>query len=170
MKNLIRIQKKNKFTNDLLECFTYHSDGQLYWTSRSRPYQKYKFKPAGSINKNGYRYISVFNKKYLAHHLVWYFNHFKFPNLDIDHINGNRSDNRIENLRELPRHLNLANSNLSKGKLPRGVIKNGKGYMARIKFKNKSYYIKTFKTVEEAHMAYLKKRCELVKIEIVGAK
>jgi hypothetical protein len=45
----------------------------------------------------------------MAHRLVWFVVHGKFPDGDIDHINGNRSDNRIENLRDVTRRANLQN-------------------------------------------------------------
>jgi hypothetical protein len=45
----------------------------------------------------------------MAHRLVWFVTYGKFPNGDIDHLNGDRSDNRIENLRDVTRRANLQN-------------------------------------------------------------
>ena len=56
-------------------------------------------KKAGSINKNGYRTISVFGKVYYAHRLAFAFLNNRWPKKEIDHINLNRADNRRENLR-----------------------------------------------------------------------
>lgn len=47
----------------------------------------------------GYIYIALNHKKYLAHRLAWLYVYGAWPLNEIDHINGDRSDNRIENLR-----------------------------------------------------------------------
>jgi len=72
--------------------------GEFFWlvkTARSVPGQK-----AGWLNDSGYRLISVNGKKYRAHHLAWFFTHGVWPVDQLDHINGVRDDNRIDNLRE----------------------------------------------------------------------
>ena len=56
-------------------------------------------KPAGCIRSRGYIKISVHNKAYLAHRLIWMWRYGSFDNECIDHINGITSDNRLENLR-----------------------------------------------------------------------
>ena len=59
---------------------------------------------AGSVHSTGYVRIGVDGGKYTAHCLAWLYTHGVWPSDQIDHINGNRSDNRIANLRER-RHL-----------------------------------------------------------------
>jgi hypothetical protein len=52
---------------------------------------------AGCIAKStGYRVIGINGKPYLEHRLMWLYYHGYFPSVGIDHINGDRSDNRIE--------------------------------------------------------------------------
>jgi hypothetical protein len=54
----------------------------------------------GSLTTSGYRRICVFQKHYYIHRLVWFYVHKKWPAEYIDHINMDRSDNRLCNLRE----------------------------------------------------------------------
>lgn len=59
-------------------------------------------KPAGGAHWTGYRYIGVLGARHLAHKLAWLYVHGHYPQYpqeQIDHINRDRSDNRIENLR-----------------------------------------------------------------------
>ena len=67
---------------------------------------------AGCINMIGYRVIMVDNTLYLAHRLAWLYQYGNFPEDQIDHINGARSDNRIENLRGTTAHGNSTNLKL----------------------------------------------------------
>ena len=55
---------------------------------------------AGCLDRDGYIQISVDKKIYRAHRLIWLMHYGKFPDAEIDHINGIKNDNRIENLRE----------------------------------------------------------------------
>lgn len=54
---------------------------------------------AGGLNARGYLRISIRKKRYYSHRLVWLYVHGALPEHDLDHINGNKSDNRIDNLR-----------------------------------------------------------------------
>ena len=66
--------------------------------------------PKGWVCENGYMYVNTkFGNKVLAHRLAWLLHHGEWPKGDIDHINRNRSDNRIENLRDVSRSANLLN-------------------------------------------------------------
>ena len=59
-----------------------------------------KNKVAGCLHKSGYRQIKVNNVIYPAHRLIWVFHNGSIDeNMQIDHINGIKDDNRIENLR-----------------------------------------------------------------------
>lgn len=66
------------------------------------------------IGSNGYIYVSYRGKKYPAHRLAWFYFHGKWPKEDIDHINGNPSDNSIRNLREATRKQNSHNQRIRK--------------------------------------------------------
>jgi hypothetical protein len=75
--------------------FSYR-DGDLYWSDLAN--QKVRGKLAGSVNEKGYRKIEVNGKKYGAHQIVFALHHGYIPDC-LDHINGIKDDNRIENLR-----------------------------------------------------------------------
>ena len=64
---------------------------------------------AGSTNSTGYVHIKIRQKRYKAHRLAWLYNYGKFPEDQIDHINGLRDDNRIINLRAVTRTENARN-------------------------------------------------------------
>ena len=104
------------------------------------------------INDQGYIIAFLFGKKYRAHHLAWLYVHGVLPKGQIDHINGNRTDNRIENLREVSNQDNLKNSKLyntnKTGHVGVGLL-NGK-YRAFITVNYKSYHLGMFGTLEEA--------------------
>lgn len=63
---------------------------------------------------SGYRNIRLDKKAYRAHRLIWLWQYGSFPINEIDHINGKRYDNRLENLREATHHQNSMNLKLSK--------------------------------------------------------
>ena len=116
---------------------------------------------AGRLMTNGYIRIGVDMKRYLSHRLAWLYMTGKWPKDQIDHINGNRSDNRWINLREASNSENQFNRLKQKfnqyGK--NGVAKSRdhwrkKPFASRIMIRGKSYYLGRFETAEEAHKAY----------------
>ena len=62
-----------------------------------------------SFDPRGYIKTSVRNRSYFVHRLIWLFVHGQWPVHEIDHINRNPADNRIENLRDVTRKVNIAN-------------------------------------------------------------
>ena len=65
---------------------------------------------AGAVQSGGYIQITYAGTSYMAHRLAWFYSTGRFPSCQIDHINGNRSDNRIENLRLATQPQNMINS------------------------------------------------------------
>lgn len=63
----------------------------------------------GRLLPNGYRQVRFMNKNYLAHRLAWFYCFKEWPTSDLDHINRNRDDNRLDNLREVSRKQNMRN-------------------------------------------------------------
>ena len=72
----------------------------------------FKGKKAGTINSKGYVVVQVDKVQYTLHRLVWAVAHNSSPLTHIDHINGIRDDNRIENLRLANQAQNQANGRL----------------------------------------------------------
>lgn len=137
--------------------------GEFYWikSSNSRILVGSK---VGYYTENGYLRTRISGKNYLLHRLAWFMIYGKFPEFYIDHIDGNRSNNRIENLRDATLFVNgqnrkKANKTNKLGVL--GVSKIDNGYQAEIQENNKRVYIGYFKTVDEAHEAYLKAKRKL---------
>ncbi len=103
----------------------------------------------------GYWRIRIDGKLYQAHRLAWLYVYGEWPGETIDHINGDKLDNRIINLRSATYTENNQNKLWHrKGKLP-GVTKRRGKYEASIKYKGDQYYLGLFSTEREANKAYL---------------
>ena len=70
--------------------------------------------PAGCVTSLGYRRIHVFGRSYWAHHLAWLYSKGSLPGEEVDHINGVKTDDRIENLRPCTRAQNARNRKRAK--------------------------------------------------------
>ena len=89
-----------------------YKDGNLYWKAKTKGIQVGD--RAGCINKDGYVIVGLDGKKQMAHRIVFCMQYGYMPEF-IDHINGDKTDNRIENLRECTRAENAKNAKLRKG-------------------------------------------------------
>lgn len=112
----------------------------------------------GSLQPHGYRTICVNYKKYYAHRLAWLYVFGIFPDEELDHINGDRSDNRIINLRAADRRKNSRNSSLRSDNTSgfKGVTWNRdcNKWLAQIQKEGVHYFLGVFDTIEVAAMAY----------------
>ena len=110
---------------------------------------------AGSTHRSGYVYISVDNKRHSGHRLAWKWFYGVDPVGQIDHLNGNKSDNRIDNLEEVSNRENVARACRKRRDLPTGVSRHKGRYMARIRLDGTQTHLGYFDTPEETHRAYL---------------
>ena len=123
-------------------------------------------KKAHKLNTSGYVQIRVLGKSYVAHRLVWLYTHGEFPECQIDHINGQRADNRLVNLRLAQnndrdnRQNSTLQSNNTTGFMGVTRMKDGK-YMAQINKNGVKYYLGVYAAPEEAHAVYLKARADM---------
>ena len=113
---------------------------------------------AYSGRDRGYRQLQIDGVKYFAHRIAWKMHYGRDPEDQIDHINGIKNDNRIQNLRECTRAENMRNRGKTKVNTTgyKGVhLYKGK-YVARIKLIGKEVYLGRYDTAEEAYEAYKK--------------
>ena len=111
---------------------------------------------AGCMARNGYTVIRVDDRLHLAHRLAWFHTHGRWPAEQLDHIDRNRANNALSNLREVTNAQNAHNQNPRKNKSGfSGVRKENSKWVAEIKVNYKTIRLGLFSTPEEAHAAYL---------------
>ena len=112
----------------------------------------------GSLDKDGYLCIKVSNKTYKAHRLAWFKHYGVWPKDQIDHINGIRDDNRINNLRETNNQGNSFNRGPHKNSTSKvkGVswCSRDKVWVAQIKIDGIGRRLGSFRSEGEAAKAY----------------
>ena len=109
-----------------------------------------------SVGNKRYKHIKIDGKSYRYHRLVWMYMYGKFPNDQIDHINGDTLDNRIENLRDVTSIENSKNrgiqSNNTSGYSGINQLPSG-NWRVRINVNKKRINIGTFDSFDEAYKA-----------------
>jgi hypothetical protein len=140
---------------ELINEYFEYKDGKLYWKI-NKPNSKIKAgEKAGYIN-NGYCVIKLNHKKYLEHRLIYtLFKGDIDKNLIIDHIDQNRSNNKIENLRIVDRGINRMNTDKSKN------VKFIKGKYIGVFIRNKKRITKHFSNETDAKNWVLNMRNEV---------
>lgn len=154
-------------TIDLSQHFQYDANSPTGLIRINSLHPKLNGKHTGLSTGNSYYKVSVRTgirtKKYFqAHNVVWWLHNGEIPEgLEIDHINGVRTDNRIENLRLVTKLENSWNTTNNQGKtLPKGVSKNKNGFNARVRHNGKLHF-SYFPTQLEAEDWVKAKRTEL---------
>lgn len=110
--------------------------------------------------KSGYIGITIDGVEFKAHRLAWLLAFGEWPKGVIDHINGNRSDNRISNLRDATFKTNAENRRRARAgsasKLMGAQWHEQRGkWQASITSNGKRFHLGLFETQEEAHEAYI---------------
>lgn len=154
--NAIKARAKNDYgeiTSDLLNELFDYKDGKLFWKVKPFKSSVKIGDRAGSDHHSGYRVMSIGGKQYSEHRLIYLHQKgYIDDNLQIDHINDNKSDNRVENLRLVTSQVNC----IDRDKHAKGYSwdKRNKTWNARIKRNGKLKHLGCYETEMEARDAY----------------
>lgn len=145
--------KTNLSQERLRKLFNYNPDSGLFFRRKKTTGCRFHL-PAGN-NNHGYIRMQVDGVSYQAHRLAWLYVYGYWPQCDLDHINNERNDNRITNLRLASRSQNLANSRTKRNGL-KGVYfhKKSQTWHARIQINYHKISLGYYDTEQEAHHAY----------------
>lgn len=133
--------------------------GKNNWLLKARADER-----AGFASSFGYVALSIGGKRTSVHRFAWLQMTGAWPEHDIDHINGDRADNRWGNLRAATRAQNMQNlkgphKDSATGFL--GVERKRERFAARICIEGKKHSLGVFDTAELAHAAYIKAKREI---------
>jgi hypothetical protein len=155
-------------TKELIQELFYYDNGFLF-NKVKRSSNAMPNTMAGTLpNNSEYRRVSISNKVYLEHRIIWiYFNGLIPKGMFIDHINQNKKDNKIENLRLCTRSQNQYNRGAYKNNTSgyKGVSfnKSLQKYSAQMRVNDVKKHLGYFDTVELAKQAYDLKAIEIQK-------
>lgn len=146
--------------DELMDRLSYDQEtGLFHWVKPLNPLIKAGDLAGSTRHISRYVNIGFGGRYYKAHRLAWLWVYGEWPNQHIDHINGDRTDNRIANLRDVSRTINNQNihgprrDNKSTGIL--GVHKHASKWRGQLQANGKLYQTGVFATPQEAQAAYL---------------
>lgn len=148
-------EKQDKLTHELVrKMFDYNEEtGELIW--KWHPYPKRMAalvgNPIKGLSRNGYKRVHISGDTHYLHRMIWFWNHGEWPSKSLDHINNDKTDNRLCNLREATSTQNARNKKMNR---PKGVHKHRDKYRSRIQVNGRKVHLGCFDTPEEAHNAY----------------
>lgn len=150
--------------NRLLELFTYEPETGKFLRNSTKGGQK-KGSIAGSIDPStGYIKISVDNKSYRAHRLAWFYVYKRWPNDQVDHIDRNRANNAIENLREVDNRENQNNS--SNSTEHPNIYQIGNKYMVMFKINTVNKYFGIYSFEQAKKVRNIVRECIINNIDL----
>lgn len=150
--------ERNISIEDVRQWLRYDPDtGHLWWIQR--PGGKASMDaPAGTIRPDGRRQVKVCGRAFKAHRICWALHYGQWPDGDIDHANGNPSDNRVTNLRDATKTENNRNQKKRAGCSSglKGVTwdKQWRKWRANIRVNKRLIRLGAFDDEYEAHLAY----------------
>jgi hypothetical protein len=151
-----------EMTKDYAQSLFEYKEGNLYWKVQKAPHVKVGSKVGSPAH--GYETVYVDGKNWRIHRLVFLMHYGYIPKL-IDHVNGNRIDNRIENLREANDTQNAYNIRMHKDNKSgiKGVSwdKYKDMWIAKIQANKKRIQLGYFKNIDDAKNAISEARIKL---------
>lgn len=151
----VTVKRSHPSLERVHELLSYDQEtGEFTWKSG----RKVAGKIAGSVTNFGYIVIVLDRAHIPAHRLVWLITYGEWPSADIDHIDMDKSNNRISNLRAANRDQNMANTTLRSSNTSglKGVFwhKRAQKWMSQIRINDKAKYLGLFSDAEQAAEAY----------------
>jgi hypothetical protein len=146
--------------SQMLDVLRYDAASGLFYQAKSRRGVR-AGDVAGCTRSDRYVIVRVLGKTHYAHRLAWFFTHGRWPSADVDHIDGDPSNNRIANLRDVSRAVNLQNqrrphrSNKSSGQLGVSFDKQTGRWSAKVSVGNRTVNLGRHDSPDAAHAAYL---------------
>jgi hypothetical protein len=143
-------------SQELVKHMLDYRDGMLFWKNPNRPSKAKVGNRAGTrSNTTGYRQVSINSTTYMEHRIIFLWHHgFLPPN--VDHINGDRTDNRIENLRAATVNQNRYNAKPKRNNKSgvRGVFwsKTSDKWCAAVRANNRIVFRQYFDDLELAEL------------------
>ncbi len=135
-----------------------HATGEFRW--RVRRGRQAAGAIAGTPHNHGYWGIRMLGQSHLAHRLAWFMHYGEWPSDQLDHINGDKRDNRIANLRVVTNRQNNENYRSAKHNSKTGYLgvcyePRGGSYVAYLRVEGRTRNLGTYRTPKEAHEAYV---------------
>jgi hypothetical protein len=129
------------------------SAGALFYKGRRGVVHGIK---AGCVGSHGYVVVKAYRIPYLAHRIAWLIMTGEWPEQEVDHINGNKADNRWDNLRLATHGQNVANSGARRGGL-KGAYwhKRSSRWQSQIWDHGRIRHLGYFDNERDAHLAYV---------------
>jgi hypothetical protein len=152
------VRRRRRITRARLRELLHYdpATGELRWLKRvSRPTNVGDV--AGTVEINGYRKITIEGRQYSGHQLAWFYMTGKWCPGYIDHRDGDRANNRWDNLRRATPSQNCANRRRARNNRCgfKGVTRTESGrWCAGIHKQGRRYHLGIFSTPQEAHAAY----------------
>ncbi|WP_186119945.1 HNH endonuclease [Burkholderia gladioli] len=142
----------------LVEHIHYDAETGVFTRLKSKRGSVVLGKVKGNPMGAGYLGLSIGGRQYYMHRLAWFYVRGEWPARAIDHINGDRTDNRLANLRDVSQAENMQNMRRPKAYSSTGLLGVGRcrdKFRAEIRVDGRKKHLGTFDTAEAAHRAYM---------------